>query len=299
MALSVVCSCAAQFEVEETFAGQQVSCPECQQPVQVPAAGQVPLRTSGFAVASVVVGLVLALTFVGPLLAILLGVVALVHIHRQRRRVAGVGYAIFGIALGVIFSVLTGLAFLQTELFGLDLLREGVMGGQVDRTGPLEISRPGDGFAIQRPSNSWGVANVTLAEELVPDSDLVLVHVGKDAYIDVTHDNLLGRSLEAYRDQLLEGFQENRNLGKRQPGLQLRGLTIREKKELPAVDGRACLQVLFDVKLGPQWLTYLVRVIQPRDSDRVYVVRAWTMKRRFPVIDLEVRRALDSFRLLK
>jgi hypothetical protein len=299
MALSVVCSCTARFEVEETFAGQNVSCPECQQPVAVPALRQQPLRTSGFALASVVVGLVLALTFVGPVLAIILGILGLIHVSRNRRQVAGIGFAVFGIALGIVFSVLTGLAVLRTELFGLELLREGVMGGQVDRSGPLEISRPGDGFSIRRPSNSWGVANAELSQELVPDSDLVLVNLGKDAYIDVTGDNLAGRSLETYREQLLDGFKDGRNWNNpRQPGMQPRGLTIREKKELPA-DGRECLQVLFDVKLGPQWLTYLVRVIRPGDGDRVFVVRAWAMKRRFPIIDFEVREALDSFRLLK
>ncbi|MBL8799830.1 MAG: DUF4190 domain-containing protein [Planctomycetia bacterium] len=298
MALSVVCSCNARFEVEEAFAGQTVSCPECQQPVAVPAARQQPLRTSGFALASVVVGLVLALTFIGPVLAIVLGIAGLIHIARCRRQVAGVGFAIFGIVLGVVFTVLTGLAVLRTELFGLDLLREGVMGAQVERDGPLEISRPDDGFSIRRPSKQWGVANATLAEELVPDSDLVLVNVGRDAYLDVSGDFLGGRSLESYRELLLDGFRDGRNWNNHgNPALRPRGLTVHEKKEV-TVAGRHCLQVLFDVKVGPQWLTYLVRLVPGAGGDRVFVVRAWAMKRRFPLIELEIQQALDSFRVL-
>src|SRR4051812_13283476 len=52
MALSLTCACGARFEVEDTLAGQEVSCPECQQPLKAPALQRVPLRTSGFALAS-------------------------------------------------------------------------------------------------------------------------------------------------------------------------------------------------------------------------------------------------------
>src|SRR5262245_61669252 len=101
MALSLSCPCGARFEVEDAFAGQNVACPECQQAVAAPALNRQPLLTSGYAVASVVIALVLAFTGIGPLVAVLLGIIGLVHIRKHRDQVAGTGYAILGIGLGV------------------------------------------------------------------------------------------------------------------------------------------------------------------------------------------------------
>ena len=74
MSLSLSCACGAKFEVAETFAGQGVACPECQQPVKVPAATGARLRTSGYALASVVLALVGMFTIVLPALAVILGI---------------------------------------------------------------------------------------------------------------------------------------------------------------------------------------------------------------------------------
>jgi hypothetical protein len=298
MALSLSCSCGARFEVEETFAGQTVSCPECQQPVQAPAILRRALRTSGFAVASVVLALVLAFTGIGTVAAVVLGMIALVHISRHRDQVTGMGYALFGIVFGVIFTVLFFMAILHPEVFGTSLAREGLMGSQVDRAGPMEVAKPEDGFAMRRPSNRWGVANRQLAQELVPGSELVLVNIARDAYIDVTLEQLEGRTLETYRDQVLDNFKEQPDpLGKRKP-LQLHSLTIRDSQKLPAAKDRESFEVLLDVRMGPQPLTFLLRIIRPKGSNQVYVVRGWAQKRRFTSVETEVRQAMDSFRLL-
>ena len=53
------------------------------------------------------------------------------------------------------------------------------------------------------------------------------------------------------------------------------------------------------MKLGNQPLTYVLRVIHPVGTKEVYVVRSWVMKRRFLVLEPEIRLAIDSFRLLK
>ena len=300
MALSVSCSCGARFEVDETFAGYTVSCPECNQPVQAPSLVRKPLRTSGFAVASVVLALVLAFTGVGTLLAVILGIIALFHIARHRDEVTGNGYAIFGIASGTVFSILFVLAVVRTELFGFDLAREGLMGDKVDRSGPLEVSRPDDGFAIRRPSNKWGIAKADFARNLGADSELMLVNIARDAYIDVTADKLAGRSLEDYRDQVLDTFKATNNFGRRaNPGLEFRDLMVRQKTQLGGAGEPEILEVLFDVRMGAQPLTYLIRLVRPAGSDRVFLVRAWTQKRRFSLVEFEIRQALESFRILK
>jgi len=135
MALSLVCVCGARFEVEDTYAGQAVACPECQQPVAAAAPPARPVRTSGFALASVVLALVLAFTGVGTVLAVLLGVIGLVHIRRCREQVTGTGYALLGIGLGTVFTALF-LVALFSDLVGLWIMREGMMGSQVDRGAP-------------------------------------------------------------------------------------------------------------------------------------------------------------------
>src|SRR5262249_18323277 len=110
MALSLTCSCGARFEVDDTFAGQLVSCPECHQSLKTPAPAQGPLRTSGYAVVSAVPALVGAFTILLTIVAVMLGAMALVDIARNRGRCAGFGYALFGILCGLGFTGLTVLA---------------------------------------------------------------------------------------------------------------------------------------------------------------------------------------------
>src|ERR1700730_6793465 len=100
MSLSLTCRCGTHFEVEESFAGQEVTCPQCQQPVKAPAAARGPIRTCDFAIASLVLALVGAFPVVGTVAAILLGIVSIIRIHRNRQRLAGMGYAVSGIVCG-------------------------------------------------------------------------------------------------------------------------------------------------------------------------------------------------------
>src|SRR5689334_10210143 len=108
MALSLSCSCGAAFEVEDTFAGQGVSCPDCGAALVVPPLRPPQLRTSGYALASVVLALVGAFTLVGTAVAVALGAAGLVSIARHRDRLSGAGYAVLGIVLGAALTVLTG-----------------------------------------------------------------------------------------------------------------------------------------------------------------------------------------------
>jgi uncharacterized paraquat-inducible protein A len=118
MPLSLSCSCGARFEVEETFAGREVACPECQQPLKAPFPHRVPRRTSGLALASMILAVAGAFTLIGTVLAIACGAAALIHISRHRETLAGAGYAIFGIVWGVVFTGLTLFAY-SSALRGL------------------------------------------------------------------------------------------------------------------------------------------------------------------------------------
>jgi hypothetical protein len=299
MSLSLTCRCGACFEVEETYSGQSVTCPDCHLPVQAPRQQSRPLRTSGFALASVLVALLLGMTPVVPL-AVLLGIVALAHIRRHRDEVTGTLFAVAGIVLGGVFSLLFGLAVIQTEMFGVQFLREGMMGAQVDRSGPMEVIRAVDGFAIRRPSARWGVAQPGLARTLVPGSALVLVNVARDGYIDVTPDFLNARTLQQYGQDVVNHFYDNRDeFGRPRPGgLRARNVQLKRMQPLPPSADRECLDMLVELQLGPQRMTYLIRVIRPIGSDRIFLVRGWGQTRRFPQFEQEVRDAMDSVRFV-
>ena len=117
MSLSLTCSCGARFEVAETLAGQSIACPACQQSLKVPALGKVRLRTSGFALASVVLALIGMFTIVLTAVAVVLGFVGLISISRNRGQFTGAGYAVFGITVGLIFTGLTLFAVTREEIF--------------------------------------------------------------------------------------------------------------------------------------------------------------------------------------
>jgi hypothetical protein len=160
MALSLICACGARFEVEDTLAGQDVSCPECQQSLKAPALKQPALRTSDLALASAVFALVGAFTLVGTVIAVILGVLALIRIRRNRDRISGAGFAIFGIVGGTAFTLLFVLALGSGELFGLGgRLRRNMLADRVNTSGEL-THKDDSGFSITRPSRDWGVATV-------------------------------------------------------------------------------------------------------------------------------------------
>src|SRR5207302_8262451 len=103
MTLSLTCTCGARLEIDDKFAGQPINCPDCQRALQAPAAKEATgRRTSGLALASILLALIGAFTVVGTLAAVVLGVLALLQIAGKPDRLAGKGYALAGILLGVL-----------------------------------------------------------------------------------------------------------------------------------------------------------------------------------------------------
>jgi hypothetical protein len=306
MPLSLRCSCGAGFEVEETLAGQEVACPECQRPLRAPAAARGPRRTSGLAIASVVCAVAGSFTILGTLLAVLLGLLALVSVARHRERLAGAGFAVFGIVWGVLFTGLSIFAYSKGELFSINQkVREATLAGQVNYQGPLELVRPDEGFAIRRPSEKWGVAEESPEPVLWPDDplrgvDLTLVHVPSYSLVDVTYQDVGAESLDQCQERVL-GWFDNRS-GARRAGREnlLLGFThcrLRQSRKLKPRDGTEEAELLLDVRLGGESRTYLVRLVK---QDRgLYVVRGCTGRHRFAQMEPEIRQALDSFRLLR
>jgi hypothetical protein len=308
----LTCACGARFEIDDSFAGQEVSCPECQQPVKVPPRQKAAPRTSGYALASVVVALVGAFTAATPL-AVGLGVAALVSIRRHRERLTGTGFAIFGIVLGCIFGVLTLLGLSTYELFGLGgHLRERMLAGEVDTSGPLEVVVADRGFAITRPSEKWGQVR---AGHLVDDAigglqlrrDLLLMQVARYCFVDVRVEAANGQGLDRWQDDVLAEFQPKPRQPFRFPAEDddeddvLRTHTRAELKgsrRLPTADGVEGREMTVDVRRAGQHWRFIIRLYR-KGNGPVYVVRAYTQARRLSLVERELNQALDSFRILR
>src|SRR5262249_52807555 len=135
-------------------------------------------------------------------------VLAIVQVSRHRDRLAGLGFATFGIILGVAFTTLTLFAVSRGELFGVgDQVRVRVLGSRLEYNEPLELVREQYGFKITRPSQRGGVAPPDLPREFTPNSQLLLINAALDAYVDVALVQLGGQGLERYRDNLLNTYR--------------------------------------------------------------------------------------------
>jgi hypothetical protein len=305
----LTCACGARFEVDDTLAGQEVLCPECQQPLKAPALERPPQVTSAWALASVVLALVGAFTVLGTLAAAICGVIALVSIARNRQRVTGAGFAVFGICLGVLFTGLTLFALSTTDLFGLDTwVRERNMAEQVDTSGPLEVVLGAKGFAITRPTEKWGhvlgdQSDDPVVSGLQRDRDLLLMQVTRYAFIDV---RMVPRgqfvSLDQCQDDILAQFDTRRRPRPFddeddedfQPILHAQ---VRANRRLPDKDGAEAREMEVDVRCTGQPWHFVIRLYR-RGNGSMYIVRAYTPRRRLTQVESELKTALESFRLL-
>src|SRR5262245_23364569 len=189
MSISLTCTCGAFLEVDDRFAGQMIQCPDCGRPLQAAPGEKLPLRTSGWAIVSLLSSVAGALTLVGPLLGIAAGGFALRSIRKHPDRLAGRGYALTGIVFGFLFSIISGLALLAPHMLGIDfLLRSVDWAGKLDYSGELEV-KTDRGFFITRPTASWGLyrgqpeTDPEKPQAAVLHSDqIILVNVVEDAH---------------------------------------------------------------------------------------------------------------------
>ena len=303
----LTCACGARFEVDDSLAGQEVLCPECQHPLKAPARDRPPQLTSAWALASVVLALVGAFTVLGTALAVLLGIIALASIARNRERVTGAGFAVLGICLGVLFTGLTLFALSTGDLFGLDTwMRERTMAQQVDTSGPMEIVLGLKGFAITRPTEKWGQVRGNQSDDpavssLQRDRDLLLMQVARYAFIDVQTLRGPFRSLDQCQDDVLAEFETPHRPGhfgeddeEFQPPSRAR---LQASRPLEKKDGADVRELIVDVKRTGQSWHFLIRLYH-RKNGTTYIVRAYTPKRHLHRIQGELETALESFRLL-
>jgi len=312
MALALTCVCGARFELDDTLAGQTVTCPECQQALKAPALRSMPPRTSALALASVVLALLGAFTGIGSAVAAVLGGMALARISRQRERLAGAGLALFGLLAGIAFTVLFVFAVFSPEVLGVaGAMRKRMLAGQVDTTGKLETIDQAKGFTISRPSKEWGIAPTKDIEDpllrplLHKDADLLLVQVSLYVFVDVrSHVINNARSLDQAQQNVLEEFRpEQADLrlprGARDPDdfLHPTNYVVKNSRELPVADGIQGREVQVEVTCGGRPWHFLIHLYLSKG--RVYIVRAFAQgSRRFRDARPEFDKILDSFEIL-
>jgi hypothetical protein len=314
MPLSLICACGARIELEDALAGQEIACPECQQPRKAPAgAGQSqPIRTSGFALASLILAVAGAFTIVGTLAAVVLGLIAVVLILRHRDQIAGLGYAIAGIAIGTVFTPLTIFAFTTTELFGVaGSLREHNMAAVLDRTGPLEVIDRG--WAITRPNEQWGVTrssrvNDPLVEVFLAKStpDVLLAQARHNAFVDVLQQTDAGKNLDAFAKEYLDEYVADDDIfgaeprGKEEGVMHIsQGKVTRGPYSVAGPPGCTGREAELEVLAASQKWTMVVRIFHDPQTKTFYVLRAYTPRRSVKQNKDEFTKALDSFRLVK
>ena len=119
MAISLTCVCGAILEIDDTFRGQRIPCPDCNRLLDTTPPPPPSKATSAWALASVIFSVAGMLTLIGPLVGAACGVVGLREI-RSDPKIAGANLARAGIVLGAIFTVVSLWAFLGAEFLGLD-----------------------------------------------------------------------------------------------------------------------------------------------------------------------------------
>jgi hypothetical protein len=299
MPVSLTCSCGVFLEVDDRFAGQTITCPDCQKPIQAPPLEPLPQRTSGLALASFVGALVGAFTVVIPFVSAVLGLLALRKIARHRDRLAGRKIALAGVLLGLAFGG-AGLYAYRAGLIDPDrFINRLPLAGTVETGGDLVIIRSREGYSIERPSDKWGIWHQKSSDDNAAPvgEDLVLLNPGQDAYITCLVTRADGESLAQCKDRALADFREPNFSGSSDLLKSPPRLTERSAKILPTENNTEAMEVELEKTQVGQNRTYLARVLKKVGSTDVYLVVASARKGRFHRLEPELRKALDSFRV--
>lgn len=311
MTIAITCKCSAHLEVDEKFAGQQITCPDCESSLLVPEPAQEVQHTSGLALASVVAALVGAFTIIGTLAAIAFGVVALLQIKTQPARLAGKNLAWTGIVLGVVLTGLSVFAYFSPELFGLDpMFRESQWVGKLDYSGDLHVRRPEDGFEITRPDHKWGIfisQEAKLHRRLSKKpQDFLMVNPSRSGYVlvlpeemafDATFDSYKEKGIHLFRhiemtgSSLRRGFQEDVEL----EFYKKDNRKVEKEKEKKGIE---YLEMKVDKTYHGQTRTFLLRIVKKSGDNLLFVVAGGTDKDKFDGMEKELREILNSFHVI-
>ena len=305
MSLSLTCACGALLEIDDTFAGKKINCPDCNRPLNTVPPAPAPTQTDGYALASFMLATIGAFTVVGTLAAIVCGILALRRIRQAGAPVGGKRFAQAGIALGVGFTLITLAALWTCDFLKVDgLLRTIESAGTIEYAPrdevPIELSGGFDARSgtITRPSAAWGRLTYKDPNKEKTD-DLVLVNLREDAYIICLSKWLEpGQTLESCRQEGEQRFLQSdlvtKTLGRTSAATPPPAGQDRQGQQLPGSDTQ---EFLYDIRLGGHDWTFVIRVL--RDGTRLNVVAGGTRTNRFARLQPELIKALDSYKMEK
>ncbi len=318
MSLTVACACGARFEVQDTYAGRLVECPECDQPVRAGWSAGEPVRTSGLALASLVVALatgfllvaglqalptlpkrgalpffVFLTAIVAPFISILLAVLGYRSIANSEGQLSGRGYATAGLITTLLFVALGIFALVKGQAIDLTgAVREQFLAGRVKFDGPRKITNEKEGYSITRPSQGWGVAQSDELTETYQEG-LLLVHPAKALAVKVVHDWRSTHDLKAVQQSLYIQIGLSKGYGDYSGGLWQDVREVRGPIVTGSSRGREVLEFVFAGKIRGQRRTVIVSLV--RERGRLYQLWASAPSKAFAQHESELQRVMDTF----
>jgi hypothetical protein len=306
--ISITCACKSRLEVDEKFAGQTITCPDCQKPLSIPEPEMITVRTSGFALTSLILAIVGAFTILATVAAVVFGLLALWHIRRYPRRITGERYAVAGIVLGGVFTLMSIFLYAAPHLMGIDfLLRKSQWLGRLHYPPELEINRSREGYTIKRPSTTWGVLRDEQKYATDQFQHLLMVQPAKSAFVfclveevGPTRDWIRFKEIALNRLKAME--LDN---GRIQFDLERVDINYPDFKTIKNADNGflQAQEMVVVKKYRGKEKTYLVRLIlndAPIDAQNrklLYIVAAGTDTAQFEEMQEEFRQALESYRV--
>ena len=195
-----------------------------------------------------------------------------------------------------MFTGLSVFLYSNFEVLPLDgYLEAGLYADGVDYSGEREVLRQDKGFAITRPNSRWGVAKKTLRTRLGAECDLMLVNPYRHGYVQVMTEPKFDRGLENFADDVIRSYQHSDH---ELFAPSISGFKLRQRRPLKPDGNLSGVELVFDLRVGGEELTYVAHLIQSAGHEDFFRVVAWSARRRFTHLEDEMRRALDSFRLL-
>jgi hypothetical protein len=112
---------------------------------------------------------------------------------------------------------------------------------------------------------------------------------------------LHGLRLDQYQQTLIDHYRnrvEGGLRGNARGGEAVTDFKLHANQRLPNRDDMEVGEVLFEGRQSGQPFMALAQIFRRDRTDRAYVVRGWTHRRRFAHNQGELRKVLDSFRIL-
>lgn len=310
MPTALSCDCGARFVADALAAATGVPCPECGTTCSITA--PTAPRTSLFALLSLVLALMGVATFIGSLLAVASGLVALIRIGRHPDRLGGRAYAKTAVVLGLVGVALSGWVVVNRARFlQVSWLRQRVFAALADPDAAWPAVTRDGGCLLPRPSPNWlrlrsDRGGDPAIDDLQTGRDVLLAHRGRRAYLDLlSAATNVPISAAAYQTALLETLQTPRPalLAEEDDAPPRRdearaALRLLADRALPQVDRVTGHEWAVELHRGGQTWRLLIRAYRRERGPRadLYVARACAPAPVFAALEDELRQALDGIR---